>query len=325
MARDRSTRLQRRSRIAHAAGAQSGLLTTSQLRLLGITDDELRAEIDAQRWSVVRSHTVRVADHAEDDRYAQWAAVLACSPRARATDRCTAALGGLSALVAAGLEGITTDGLVHVAAPKSSRPLSAPEGVRIHETRRWRDCDVVADPIPRVRTAMAAVQAALWARSDREAALLLVTPVQQRLTTAEAVRECLDTVRRDRRRSLLRSVANELVDGVRSLNELDFAVLCRRRGLPEPSRQVVVHTTNGRAYLDVRWDLWRVVVEVDGIGHLRLDRWLDDSVRHNEIAVAGDVVLRVPSLGLRLEPDLHLDLVERALRRAGWRPGPTGD
>ena len=90
--------------------------------------------------------------------------------------------------------------------------------------------------------------------------------------------------------------------------------------LPEPDRQVLVRSPNGRAYLDVRWRRWRVVVEIDGIGHLRPDRWIEDSLRHNEIALSGDVVLRVPSLGLRLDPRRHLDVVERALRQAGWTP-----
>jgi hypothetical protein len=322
MAHTRSVRRARQERIARAARQQSGLLTTSQLRSLGLTGDMIRAEVDGRRWSVVRRRTIQV-EPPTDERASWWAAVLACSPQARTGDRCTAALGGLTALLAAGLEGVTGDGIVHVAAPKSSRPLPAPAGTRIHETRRWRGDDVVPEPIPHIRAPMAAVQAALWARSDREAALLLVTPVQQRLTTASAVRECVQTVRRDRRRALLRAVADELVDGVRSLNELDFAGMCRRRGLPEPDRQVVVPTQKGRAYLDVRWDRWRVTVEIDGVGHLRLDRWLEDSVRHNEIAVTGDVVLRIPSLGLRLDPGEHLDLVERALRRAGWRPVST--
>ncbi len=169
---------------------------------------------------------------------------------------------------------------------------------------------------------MAAVQAALWARTDREATLLLIAPVQQRLTTAGAVSEALQVVRRDRRRGLLRAIVGELADGVQSLNELDFAALCRARGLPEPSRQVVVRTTNGQAYLDVRWHRYKVAVEVDGVGHLQPDRWLDDSARHNEITLTGDVVLHIPSLGLRLDPERWLDLVERALRNAGWRPDP---
>lgn len=112
---------------------------------------------------------------------------------------------------------------------------------------------MVPSGIPRSRPEVATVQAALWARTDREAALLLVVPVQQRLTTADAVSEVLDRVQRDKRRSLLRAVMLDVADGVRSLNELDFASMCRRRGLPEPERQVVVRRSTGRAYLDVRW------------------------------------------------------------------------
>jgi len=192
--------------------------------------------------------------------------------------------------------------------------------VRLHETRRWRDDDVIGAGIPRTRPEVATIQAALWARTDREAALLLVAPVQQRLTSPSAVSDVLDRVRRDKRRTLLRAVLGDVADGVRSLNELDFAAMCRRRGLPEPDRQSVVDHPGGRSYLDVRWRRWRVVVEIDGIGHLRLDRWVDDSLRHNEIALGGEIVLRVPSLGLRLDPERQLDIVERALRKAGWRP-----
>lgn len=167
------------------------------------------------------------------------------------------------------------------------------------------------------------MQAALWARTDREAALLLVAPVQQRLTTVDLLGSALERVRRDRRRTFLHGVFAEIAEGVRSLNELDFATMCRRRGLPEPDRQVVVPGPSGCYYLDVRWNRWRVVVEIDGVGHLQPDRWIDDSLRHNEIALAGDVVLRIPSLGLRLDPGRHLDAVARALRQAGWRDDLT--
>ncbi|MBO3100802.1 hypothetical protein [Cellulomonas fengjieae] len=226
----------------------------------------------------------------------------------------------MTALQAAGLRGIVDDGFIHVAAPKSSRPLPPPPGVRVHETRRWRDEDALTSGIVRTRPEVATVQASLWARSDLEASLYLVAAVQQRLTTAEAIGDVLERVQRDKRRRLLRSVVEEVRDGVHSLNELDFAELCRRRGLPEPDRQVVVLHPGGRAFLDVRWRRWRVTVEIDGVGHLRPDRWVEDSLRHNEIALSGDVVLRVPSLGLRIDPAPYLDAVDRALQRAGWRP-----
>ena len=296
-------------------------MTTSQLRALGITTAQMRAELDAERWRLVGLSTLAVAPPSPGDRADWWLAVLECAPRCAAGDLPRAAVAGITSLQAAGLQGIQDDGFVHVAAPKSSRPMSPPPGVRVHETRRWRDEDVLHSGILRSRPEVAAVQAALWARSDREAALYLVAAVQQRVTTADAVSEALERVQRDKRRSLLRTVADEIRDGAQSLNELDFAVLCRRRGLPEPDRQVVVTHPGGRAYLDVRWRRWGVVVEIDGIGHLRPDRWIDDSLRHNEIVLAGDVVLRVPSLGLRLDPEPHLHAVERALRQGGWAPG----
>ncbi|WP_421742189.1 hypothetical protein [Cellulomonas sp.] len=292
--------------------------------MLGITRSQMRAEIDAGRWRVAGRECLVVAPAASSTPVDWWVAVLETAPRTDPTKGARAALGGLTALRAAGLQGIDGDGLVHVCAPKSSRPLSPLPGVRVHETRRWDDDQVIATSgVPRTRPEVATVQAALWARTDREAALLLVAPVQQRLTTVDLVGVALERIRRDRRRSLLRSVFVDIAGGVRSLNELDFAAMCRRRGLPEPDRQVVVSGASGRCYLDVRWHRWRVVVEVDGVGHLQPDRWIDDSLRHNEIALAGDVVLRVPSLGLRLDPDRHLDAVERALRQSGWRGTTT--
>ena len=74
-------------------------------------------------------------------------------------------------------------------------------------------------------------------------------------------------VRRDRRRLLVTEVVGDLLGGVRSLGEREFAVLCRRHGLPEPTRQALRRTAAGRWYLDVCWEQWGVVVEIDGIQH----------------------------------------------------------
>ena len=320
MATDRTPRVERRLLVARHAAGQAGLLTRPQIRRLGLTAAQLEAELHAGRWILLGRHTVAVAPPRPGDQVAWWLSVLERAPRGATGSRPRAALAGLTALMAAGLSGIADDGLIHVAAPKSSHPAPAPAGVRVHETRRWRDEDVISAGIPRALPEVAAVQAALWARSEREAALLLVAAVQQRLATVDAIDSVAGRIRRDKRRVLIRSVLLEVAGGVHSLNELDFAALCRARGLPDPDRQVVVSSARGSSYLDVRWRRWRVVVEIDGIGHLEPSRWIDDSLRHNEIALSGDTVLRIPSLGLRLDPSRHLDAVERALRRAGWMP-----
>ncbi|MCD6639669.1 MAG: DUF559 domain-containing protein, partial [Nocardioides sp.] len=103
--------------------------------------------------------------------------------------------------------------------------------------------------------------------------------------------------------------------------ELDFARLCRERGLPEPDRQVVRKGRSGRYYLDVCWESWRVVVEIDGIHHTWAQAVVDDALRHNEVTLQDAVVLRLPVLGLRVATDEFFEQIERALREAGW-PSP---
>jgi len=45
-----------------------------------------------------------------------------------------------------------------------------------------------------------------------------------------------------------------------------------------------------------------------------------DALRQNSLAIAGDTVLRLPLLGLRLCADDFLDQIEEALRSNGWLP-----
>lgn len=43
-----------------------------------------------------------------------------------------------------------------------------------------------------------------------------------------------------------------------------------------------------------------------------------DALRQNSLAIAGDTVLRLPLLGLRLCPDDFFAQIEDALRGNGW-------
>jgi very-short-patch-repair endonuclease len=110
-------------------------------------------------------------------------------------------------------------------------------------------------------------------------------------------------------------VVRDIAFGVESLRELDFARMCRARGLPEPARQVVRRGPRGRIYLDVGWDAHEFAVEIDGAQH----RWglavTTDNLRLNAVVLEGDRVLRIDVIGLRLETELLLDQVELGLRR----------
>jgi very-short-patch-repair endonuclease len=121
-------------------------------------------------------------------------------------------------------------------------------------------------------------------------------------------------------------LASDIADGAHSLGELDFAEMCRRRGLPAPSRQVIRHGPKGSVYLDVRWDDVGLVVEIDGSQHRQGLNVSDDNLRQNAITLQGDLVLRIDLVGLRLYQDEFLDQVEEGLtvgsryQRPDFRP-----
>ena len=303
----------RTPRAALKALAHDGVLSRAELRALGWDRDAVARQVRADRWSThgqqtVALHTGRIGEEAR-----RWRAVWEVGAR-------VAALDGVTALEAAGMVGFSDD-RVHVSV-KHTAVVSEVPGVRIHKVIRRIEGEVVGGGAvgdeggpTRTTPAVAAVRAAHWAVSDRQAALLMVMPVQQRIITGEQLVAATRRVRGRTRRRFIRVVAHDIADGAQSLGELDFATLCRARGLPEPSRQVVQHGPRGRVYLDVRWDDADLVVEIDGAQHTWGLAATDDQFRQNAVVIRGDRVLRMTLLGLRLEPDAFMDQVCEAHAR----------
>lgn len=293
--------------VERLAARQAGIVSRPQLKELGITRGEIRAHLEAQRWARVGTQSICTHRGPLTQRAQHWAAVFEAGPRAH--------LDGASALVEAGLTDFHVD-RIRVSVPRGARVRRA-RGLDIRQTRRWRADDLEPGGLPRTRVEVAAVRAALWARSDREAAFVLTLVVQRGLTDVITLGRAMLAVRRDKRRELVHGVLLDLDGGVRSLGELDVARQCRERGLPEPSRQVLRRGRNGRYYLDIYWDRWKVVVEVDGIQHILGPNVVDDAIRQNDLAIQGLTVLRLPLLGLRVAADEFFAQVEDALAAAG--------
>ena len=296
-------------RARRAAAQQGGILSRPQLYALGITRAEIRGQVRARRWQLVGDQSVCLHNSEISDLGHQWAAVLQGGPRAH--------LDGASALVAGGLERYTVD----------RHRVSVPRGARvrrsrlydIRQTRRWSADDLAAAGIPRTRPDVAGVRAALWAQSDRQAVYVLTVVVQQGLTTADLLGQQALRIKRDRRRRVVHDTILDLLDGARSLGELDVLRELRTRGLPPPSRQVLRRDKANRYYLDLYWEDYRLVVEVDGIHHAWATNVVGDALRQNSLVIDGDRVLRLPLLGLRLEPDAFFDQIEEALVAGGWQ------
>ncbi len=309
MPHDAEQRRARRDRVTGLAFGQDGVVSRRQLFAVGLTRWQITAELRAGRWRAHGRQTVAVHTGDLTGRAPYWSAVFEAGPRA--------VVDGASALLLAGLDNWQPDA-IRVSVPRGAR-VHRRRGTVVRQTRRLREDDVVPVGVPRVRPEVAAVRAGLWAVTDRQAATVMSMAVQQRLTTPEAVGVALLDVRRDKRRRLLESVVLDLLGGAQSMGEIDFGRECRRRGLPEPSRQVVRRGPSGRTYLDVRWSRYRVVVEIDGMQHLRVEAAVPDALRQNSVALAGDTVLRLPVLALRVAPDAFFGQIVEALVAAGWR------
>jgi very-short-patch-repair endonuclease len=305
--RSRDLRSARLRLVLGRAEDQGGVVSRDQLRDLGITRDEVVAHVRAARWRPL--HTQSLVTHTGPVPAAGtwWGAVFEAGDRGL--------LDGASSLIAGGLQHYTED-TVRVSVPRGVLTRRA-EGVVIRQTRRYDVADRVTLGVPRTHNHVAAVRAALWARSDKQATFLLTLVVQQGMTTAGLLAEQLMRVKRDARRQLMATVITDLLDGVRSLGEHEFAQLCRARGIPEPARQVVRKGKDGRYYLDVIWEEWGVVVEIDGIQHTWAGNVVADALRHNSVTLGNALVLRLPLLGLRVAADEFFAQIVEALVERG--------
>jgi very-short-patch-repair endonuclease len=296
---------ERHARVTSLGRDQGAVVSRRQLYAAGVTRGEVRHEVRVGRWQPIGDQSVCLHNGEVKRLGHLWAAVFQGGPRA--------CLDGEAALVAAGLERYDPERL-RVSVPRGARVRRTPL-YDIRQTRRWSAEDLVTVGIRRVRVPTAAIRAALWARTDKQAAYLLALVVQQGLATPEQLGADLLRIRRDKRRLFLHAIVNDLLDGARALGELDVAAECRRRGLPEPARQVLRRDGHGRYYLDLYWPEHRLVVEVDGIHHAWAENVVGDALRQNALVLDGDTVLRLPLLGLRLSPDDFFGQIATALSR----------
>ncbi|WP_425956275.1 hypothetical protein [Xylanimonas sp. McL0601] len=288
---------------------QHDVVTRQQLAALGVTKDHVRCQYAAARWQAV-SEQVIVTHRGPLSRSARlWVAVLGAPSGS--------VIGALTALDLLGLRGWGRDG-VHVVVPRGATVERYPWLV-VHESRRLRSDHVVdVGGLQAHCVERAAVDAAAWQPSWRTAAGLMAAVVQQGLTTVERMHTMLDEVGAVRHRRVSREALADIAGGADSLAEIDFARLCRAASLPEPTRQSVRLDARGRRrFLDVEWRLGggrRLVVEIDGIGHMERDRWYDDLLRDAEIgADARTIRIRLPAMAARYEPDRVAAIVRHHL------------
>lgn len=296
--------LERHRRVLGAAEETDFVLSRARLRRLGVDRHQTKRQVAAGRWVRHGTQTISVRDAPLTHRAQCWRALWEVGEQIALID-------GVTALRLAGLKG-WSDETVHVSIVHRHDTTHV-SGVKVHQVIRRVEGEAAGAGIPRTTPAVAAIRAAHWAVNDRATATILAMVVQQRLATGRQLIRALNLVRGRTRRALIPQLTRDIADGAHSLNELDFTASCRGRGLPEPTRQAVRSGKGGRIYLDVYFEEHRLVIEIDGAGHLWGLSGVDDALRANQVVIDGDRVLRINIIGWRLDAEAFMDQVEEAL------------
>jgi len=162
------------------------VLTMGRLRGLGYDHAAISREVENDRWTRLGTHTIALHTGTLSTAALRWRAVWEVAEDVALVD-------GVTALQWAGLTGYTED-VVHVSVPRGAQ-CPPVDGVRVHRVTR-RPGESVGAGLPRTRVEVAALRGAAWARSDRQAALVLCMVVQQRLTTGRRLLDTLPAVLR---------------------------------------------------------------------------------------------------------------------------------
>jgi hypothetical protein len=235
----------------------------------------------------------------------------------------------LAGLTAAQLDGFVwhggrlpfADRPIHVISPMHHKPPKQPDLCLVVHLVALRPADVHPVRQPRrTRIARSLIDAADWMPTERGTMAVLAAGVQQRLVPVPALRAVLESRQRLSRRQLMVAALDDVEGGAEALSELDFVrLVVRPHKLPKPDCQMPRRDKRGRrVWLDVMWEEWKVVAEIDGAQHEEpLQRW-DDMDRDIDLQVNGGyIVLRIPAWVVRRYPGQVARRIREALRRHG--------
>ncbi|HXL92429.1 MAG TPA: DUF559 domain-containing protein [Streptosporangiaceae bacterium] len=294
------------------------VLETATL-LTRLTAGELRWRLTSGRWQQPFKGAIVAHNGPLTDQQMLRLALLRTGPGAVLAGLTAARLDGLSGF---GDKVPLAQSPVHVINTSHRRPAEQPGlNLVVHLVTDLDPDDVHPLRQPRrTRIPRSLVDAAAWMPTERGTMAILAAGVQQRLAPTQVLRAAVTSRPRLRRRRLMAATLGDIEGGAEALSELDFLhLVVRAFKLPEPDCQVPRRDDRGRRrWLDVTWENWKVVAEIDGTQHEEpLQRW-DDMDRDIDLQVNGGyIVLRIPAWVVRRHPAHVARRIREALQKHG--------
>ncbi|MFL6101082.1 MAG: hypothetical protein ACJ71T_14145 [Actinomycetales bacterium] len=292
---------------------QHGVVSIDQVAQLGLTKDQVRHRVRRGSWR--RLYPRVFATHAGDlDFQARvWAAVLAAGPTAMASH---ATAGRLQGLVDDDPDQIELT--VGLSSPGHDRP-----GVRLRRSPAASARRHPARLPPQTRIEDTVLDLVAAATTPDGVVTWVLRACQRRLTTPARLAGAAEGRQRLRNRALFEGLVQDAAGGVASALELRYRSDVEvAHGLPPARRNQVWTAPDGRRrYFDVRYDEWRVRIELEGLAYHPADRSRWDAERDNAAVLMGDVVLRYGWHPVVRDPCAVAAQVCAVLTLRGWTGG----
>jgi hypothetical protein len=292
---------------------QDDVASLVQLREAGLSYDQVRWRIQTGRWQSLLRGVVVLHSGPPTPRQWQWAAVLWAGEES-----------ALCAATAAELNGLRgyAESRIHVCVPSHQRPRST-SGIVVHRSATLRADELVPYRSPRrVCAERALIEVAVSKLRSDDACAVLAAGVQQDLVTADELLERVKANRHLRHREELLYALADIAGGSESHAELLAIRLIRRARLPEPRRQASVVVEGVPKIVDLYWDDFDAGAEILGGFHREVAQWWKDVRRNAEIQTTGTMLIELPAVALRSDPDAAMELLRRFLISRGWQPEP---
>ncbi|MGN6794706.1 MAG: type IV toxin-antitoxin system AbiEi family antitoxin domain-containing protein [Streptosporangiaceae bacterium] len=292
------------------AELQSGVISRRQALSSGLSKDLIATRLNQGRWQRVHPGVYAAHSGGLDRQATLWAAVLRAGLGAALSHHTAAELDRLADRQST---------LIHVTIPTSRRVMPI-RGVALH-TRV--DAEAATHPSrlpPRLRLEETIFDLADTCDDAADAISWVASALGRRLTTQDRLRETMRRRARVRWRDDLALVLDSDLAGIHSLLEFRYVRdVERRHALPKGQRQAVAVVGSRRAYRDVLYEEFGLIIELDGrVAHPGDRRWLDIS-RDNAAAATGFITLRYGHRHLTRSPCLVAAQVADVLRLRGWR------
>ncbi|WP_020579146.1 hypothetical protein [Actinopolymorpha alba] len=292
---------------------QAGAVALDQAYAAGLSKDQVRARVDAGRWRLVLPRVYVTYDGQLRRSTELWAALLYAGEGAAVSHATAAEVWGL-------LDSPVDVGTpVHITVPVTRRVRSHP-GLRIRRSRRLGQAVHPARQPSRTRVEETVLDLADEADQLESVVGWITRACQRRRTTPPRLSASLAARTRFRWRGPVEAMLVDVSQGAETPLELAYLRLVERaHGLPEGNRQRHRYASTGSKWIDVRYEAFGLIVELDGrLGHVDAGAFRDRR-RDNYSTETGYWTLRYGWSDTFADSCAVAAQVARVLRQRGWR------